>query len=569
MNDMYIELLADLIAKTNCIPATRETLRDLIEIPDDDTRGDYALPCFSFAKILKKSPEQIAKNIAEAIVLPKEFSNVFVVGGYINCMLNKEIFIENTLKELLIKKENYFKLNLGNNEIVVLEYSSPNIAKPFSISHLRSTNIGNALYKILTFVGYNVIGINHVGDWGTQFGKLIVAYKRWGSADFLKEDPIKNLFNLYVRFHKEAEHDPKLIDEARENFKKMEEKDESLLDLWKWFSTVYLNDFKRIYAALGVRFDHITGESFYNDKINSVFELLRSKNLTHINEGALIVDLTNYDMPPLLVKKSDDSSLYATRDLAALLYRKKEYKFTKILYVVGAEQKLYFKQLFKTIELMGLPWASLCTHIDFGLFHFKEGKMASRTGNIIELEKVIQKAKELALHTINEKNPELEGKESIAESIAIGAIKFSDFASKRIKDVLFDWDEMLRFDGETGPYLQYTNVRILSLLRKFGKDVDDLDCELSKLETNDEFLLVKALYNFTSKLFKAATEYEPSYIAQGLIDIAKKYNKFYNSCRILEVKKPIAEARIALSYGTHIVLKLGLSLLGISTPEKM
>ncbi len=570
MSDRYKIILAEEIIKTNCIPSLiPEHCIELLEMPNDSNLGDYALPCFNFSKTLKKNPQKIAEDLMNRMTLSSEFSEIKVIGGYLNFFLNKKLFIKDTLTELLEKRENYYKLNIGNNETILLEYSSPNIAKPFSVSHLRSTNIGNALYKILTFLGYHVIGINHVGDWGTQFGKLIVAYKRWGSADFLKKDPIKNLFNLYVQFHKEAETNPSLVDEAREVFKKMEEKDAALIDLWKWFTTVYLNDFKRIYDALDVKFDHITGESFYNNHVASIIELLESKNIAKINEGALIVDLAAFDMPPLLVKKSDASSLYATRDLAALLYRKKEYKFSKILYVVGSEQKLYFKQLFKTIELLGFEWGKSCTHIDFGLFHFKDGKMASRTGNIVELEKVITKANELALQTINEKNPDLEDKEIVAEKVAIGAIKFSDFSSKRIKDVLFDWNEMLRFDGETGPYLQYTNVRILSLLRKYEKDIEDLDCEFSKLETIDEFLLVKELYNFRTILVKAASEYEPYYIAKGLIDIAKRYNKFYTSHQILKVKKSIAEARIGLSYCTHIILNLGLSLLGIQAPSQM
>ncbi|HHT9124171.1 MAG TPA: arginine--tRNA ligase, partial [Candidatus Wunengus sp. YC63] len=449
-----------------------------------------------------------------------------------------------------------------------IDYSSPNIAKHLAVHHLRSALIGSAIYNIYKTLGYRCIGINHLGDWGTQFGQLIVAYKKWGSEDTHTSYTVTDLNNLYVKFHQEAEKNTALEDEAREWFKKLEAGNSEAKELWQRFKDISLKEFQKIYDMLGIHFDAFVGESFYNTMVEDTVTRIKEKGLTRISEQALIVDLETYNMPPCLLRKKDDATLYATRDIAAAEYRKKTYNFAKMVYVVGSEQKLHFKQVFKVLALMGYDWANHCVHVDFGLMKFKDGKMSTRKGKVVLLEDLLIEAVERIKEIIEAKNPSLENKENVAQDVGIGAVIFADLSAKRNKDVVFDWDEALNFEGETGPYVQYTHARLCSILRKYGRPVTaDIPFEL--LKEDETIILIKNLWRFPSVILKAAELYEPSLISNYLIDVCGNLNRFYNAHRVLSDDGELTKARILLVDSTRQVIKNGLNILGIRAPERM
>ena len=538
---------------------------ELIVTPPDNSMGDYALPCFKFAKILRKSPVVIAQELATSFVKGEVITDVSAVNGYLNFTVNRLSKTYGVLSEILSKGEEYGSSSLGEGKTICIDYSSINVAKPFHIGHLSTTVIGGALYKIFKKLGYNVVGINHLGDYGTQFGKLIYAYKAWGNREEVEKYRVKELMRLYVKYHDEAEKNPALDDEARNYFKLIENGDKECNELFKWFKDLTLIDVERVYKQLGVTFDSYAGESFYNDKMSPVIEELTNKNLLTLSDGAKIVDLSSYDMPPCLILRSDGASLYATRDLAAAYYRKQTYNFDKCLYVVAYQQNLHFKQIFKVLELLEKPWAKDMVHVAFGMVSLEEGTMSTRKGKVVFLEDVINKCCEKALNIINEKNPDLEDKVETANSVGTGAVIFGALSSSRIKDIVFSYDKVLNFDGETGPYCQYTYARAKSVLRK-GGDVGDFS---SYKPNADEYDLISLLSKYPETLSASAERYEPSLITRFTVDVCEAYNKFYFNCKILGEEDEIKNFRLALTKATATVIKNALSLLGIKTPEKM
>jgi len=545
-----------------------EEISTLLSTPPDPKLGDYAFPCFT----LGKNPQEQAQNIKKQIKLPKFLSKIETAGPYLNFSLNPRHLAETTLTKIHQEKSNYGKQNIGKNKKIVIDFSSPNIAKPFGIGHLRSTVIGNSLSKILHSLNYHPIGVNHLGDWGTQFGKLIVAYKKWGKPAQLKKDPIKYLLKLYVKFHKEAEKKPQLEDKARIWFKKLEDGNKEALALWEDFRELSLDEFNRIYHLLDVAFDTYHGEAFYNKMLNKTIKELKNKVKTEISEGALIVNLKKYNLPPLMLRKSDRATTYATRDLAAALYRLKQYQPEKIIYVVGSEQKLHFQQLFKVLELFDKKNKSKFVHINFGLFRFPEGKISTRKGNIIFLEEVLNKATRLAQKIIKEKNPNLKNKKEIAQIVGLGAIIFADLSNDRIRDVQFNWERFLSFEGETAPYLQYTYARACSILRKAKKEQNQNISPKINFETfnhPEEITALKLLYQFPETIIKSAQTYKPHHLANYLIKLAQSFNEFYHKCPVISDQKHIMKARLLLVDSTRQVLENGLKLLGIKAPEEM
>lgn len=543
-------------------------LYEMLETPPNPEMGDVALPCFKLSKIMRKAPAQIAAELSGLFDNCDYIEKVDAVSGYLNFFLNRTAFSENVIKSVLESGNNYGSSDMGKGKNIVIDYSAPNIAKPFHVGHLRSTVIGNSLYQIFKFMGYNCIGINHLGDWGTQFGKLITAYKKWGNKEKVEQNQIKELMALYVKFHEEAEKDPSLNDEARAWFAKMEKGDEEALQLWQWFKDISLKEFNRVYKILGVSFDSYAGESFYNDKMDAVVEELKNKGLLKESEGALIVDLEEYNMPPCLILKTDGSTLYATRDIAAALYRKKTYNFDKCIYVTASAQSLHFKQWFKTIELMGYDWAKDLVHVTFGLVSIGGEKLATRTGNVVLLEDLLTQAIQKTREIMEEKNSDIENKDEIARQVGVGAVIFSDLSSNRIKDVSFSWDEVLNFDGETGPYVQYTHARACSVISKVGEPVTK-NFDASKLDGKEEFALVKTIYSFPDKVKLAMEELEPSIITRYLIDLAQDFNRFYNNNKIAVDDPEVRKARLALTMATKITLANGLKLIGLTAPERI
>lgn len=565
---------------------SEEELTNLVVVPPDSKLGDFAFPCFKLGKpkMGQRShlgtdensshpvnPKEEAEKLKHKLKLPDFVDRAEVAGPYLNFFLKNKIVVEETLNHIYQEQKEFGKQNLGKGKKVVVEFSSPNIAKPFGIGHLRSTVIGSSLYKIYSALGYDVFGVNHLGDWGTQFGKLIVAYKKWGSEEELKQEPIKYLLGLYVRFHQEAEKDKKLDDEARAEFKKLEDSNKESIALWEKFKQLSLQEFQRIYKILEVNFDSQHGEGFYNNLLESSIKELQQKVKTEISEGALIVDLEKYKMPPFMLRKSDGASTYHTRDLAAALYRLKKYKPEKIVYVVGAEQKLHFQQLFTVLKLAGVDKEKL-THVDFGLFRFPEGKMSTRKGQVIFLEDVLNKAIELAEKIIEEKNPTLQNKKEVAYMVGVGAIIFADLSNDRIRDIEFDWNRMLSFEGETAPYLQYTHARSCSILRKAVKEHSlgvspHVNFEL--FQSPEEIAVVKKLYAYPEVLMKVAQTNKPHHLAHYLIATAQAYNEFYHKCPVLSEDKNLTKARLLLVDCVRQVLENGLNLLGIKAPEEM
>ena len=556
----FKQKVVDLVSEQVDLP--KEKISMLIERPKNPKMGDYAFPAFALAKIEHKNPALIAKDIAEKIS-DDNFTSIQAVGPYVNFAIDHAKLVNATLNDVLTEKEHFGDQKLGEGNVPI-DMSSPNIAKPMSMGHLRSTVIGNSIAKTLEKVGYTPIKINYLGDYGTQFGKLITAYRLWGNEEDVKKDPITNLFHYYVKFHEEAEKDPKLEDEGRAAFKKLENGDEEEIKLWKWFREVSLQEFNRIYKELGVTFDSYNGEAFFNDKMQPVVDELREKGLLEESRGAQVVNLGE-DENPALILKSDGSSLYMTRDLAAALYRKKEYDFVMSLYVAGGEQTGHFKQLKQVLKKMGYDWSDNIHHIPFGLITQGGKKLSTRKGNVVFLDQVLKDAVSLAEQQIEEKNPNLSNKKQVAHDVGVGAVVFHDLKNDRMDNFDFDLEEVVRFEGDTGPYVQYTNARAQSILRKANKEIS-----MDNLSLNDDwsFAVAKALADFPAIVEKASEKFEPSIIAKYALDLSKKFNKYYANVRILDVDNQL-NARLALVQATSIVLTEALRLLGVNAPKEM
>ena len=565
------DIAASIICRNNDA-LEMSTIRDMLDTPPNPDMGDVALPCFKLSKTMRKAPNMIAEELAESIKDTECFTKVEAVSGYLNFFVDRTTYIDSVVDEIFEKGSEYGSENIGEGKTIVLDYSAPNIAKPFHVGHLFTTVIGSSLYRTYKFMGYEAIGVNHLGDWGTQFGKLIVAYKKWGNAEAVKEEKVKELVRLYVKFHEEAEKDDSLNDEARAWFTKLENGDSEAHDLWKTFIDISLEEFKKVYDLLGIEFDSYAGESFYNDKMQPIIDELNEKGMLKESDGAQIVDLDEYDMPPCLILKSDGSTLYATRDIAAAFYRKKTYDFHKCLYVMGGSQALHFKQWTKVVELMGYDWVKDCVHVPFGMVSIGGVKLATRSGNVVLLDDLFAEATKRTLDIINANNPDLENKEEVAKDIGVGAIVFGYLQNSRIKDISFDWETALNFDGETGPYVQYTHARTCSLLSKAGDDAGKVDwskVDAGVLSTKPEFMLSKILAGFTDKIKVALREYEPSVITRYLVDVAQAFNSFYHDCPVLVEDEVLRTSRLALVKATGIVLKNGLYLIGLKAPERV
>ncbi len=550
----------------------KEELKTYIEIPPNSDLGDYAFPCFKLAKSLRKAPPVIASEIKEAIKLDDgSIEKIEIVGGYLNIYINKASLAETVLKEVAQKQEKYGSSNIGMGKNVVIDYSAPNIAKPFHIGHLRSTVIGGALYKIYNFLGYNSVGINYLGDWGLQFGKVMAGYDMWKDEYDFSQSEIQAILKIYVRFCQEEKEKPELTELAREYFKRLEDGEEKEVETWKWIRRISLENYQKTYNLLNSKFDSYNGESYYNDKMDAVVDELREKGLLKESEGAQVVDLSEYDMPPCIIITSAGTTIYATRDLASLKDRINKYDFDKAIYVVGNEQRLHFKQVFKVLELMGYPeYARKCEHVPFGLVVDKDGeKIGSRKGNSVFLEDILKEAIQKVEKIIDEKNPGLEDKGEVARKVGVGAIIFNDLSNSRIKDEIFDWDMLLNFQGETGPYIQYIYVRTRSLLEKAGYVPDLENINFSKLQEKEAVETLKLLYRFNEFVTLAADKNEPSIISRYLIDVAQNFSTFYNEHKIITEDKTVQDARLALTYAVGTVLKSGVTLLGMEMPNKM
>lgn len=564
MKAQLIDILAENIQEME-----KEEIASALEIPKKSDMGDFAFPCFKLAKVYRKAPNMIAEDLTQKILEKNYdiFSKVENVGGYINFFFAKEQFAKQLVKT--VGAEDFGASHEGEGKTICIDYSSPNVAKNFHVGHLRTTIIGNSLYKIYSKLGYHVERINHLGDWGTQFGKLIVAYKRWGSKEAVEKNGISELMKIYVKFHQEADKDDSLNDEARAWFVKMEQGDEEALSIWQWFKEISLVEYKRIYKLLGMEFDHYTGESFYRDKTQAVVDELNDKHLLVESDGAHIVPLDDYNMAPCLITKKDGSSIYATRDLAALFYRKETYHFDKCIYVTGLEQKLHFAQVFKVIELLGYDWYDQLVHVPYGLVSMEGGKLSTRSGNVIYAEEILHESIQKIYEIIEEKNPDLEDKKTVARQVGIGAILFNDLYNQRIKDVVFNWDKILNFDGETGPYVQYTYARCASVMRKAGDVTIPEEIDYSVLTDDVTMNLLKDITRFPEVIKDAADKYEPFMISRFVVSVAQHFNKFYHDCQINVEDENVKMARLKVVSITMRVIKDALALLGIECPEQM
>ncbi len=568
--------IANSIAKV--VELNSEELYTFIEVPKDSVNGDYAFPCFKLAKELRKSPMVIAEEIKEKIELNNEvIEKVVVVSGYLNFFVNKNKLAEEIVKEFSRNKE-YGKSEIGKGKNIVIDYSHPNIAKPFHIGHLRSTVIGQALYNTYEYLGYDVKGLNYLGDYGTQFGKMIEGYKLWGEEYDIEKDPINQMMDIYVRINNLCKEDETVLERCRDNFKKLEDGDPYCVDLWKRFRELSLNEFHKIYEILGGRFDSWDGEAYIAPKVPEVVELLKKSGKLTLSEGAQIIDLEEKNMPPCMIEKSNGSSTYAARDLAAILYRARTYDFDKALYVTSYEQILHFKQVFETAKLLGLDekYTNGLEHVSFGMVLLPTGKMSTREGTVVKLEDLLNESIERAQKVIEEKNPDIENKEEIAKKVGIGAVIFNDLSNNRIKDEVFDWDTILNFQGETGPYIQYTYVRTKSIIEKAGVTVENIENNdilgnicLENLQDTDSQNILKLIYNFEDILKQVTDKNEPSILSRYLIDVAKAYSTFYNNNKVIVDDEKVKNARVFLTYATGKILKIGANLLGIEMPEKM
>jgi len=565
MNPLKSEIIRQLGALTGLPP---EEIEKLLEVPPREELGDYAFPCFALSKKLRKAPPAIAQELAKKIQIGEDAFKVTAAGPYLNFSLNKVKYIEAVLTAIFQLKGNFGTDSSGQGKTMVIDYSSPNIAKPFGIGHLRSTVIGQALYLIFQKLGHPVVRINHLGDWGTQFGKLLVAFGKWGNEKEFEQNPVNYLFELYARFHQEAEKSPELEDLAREEFRKLEQGDKENTELWKRFREISLNEFKRIYQILDIEFDSYAGEAFYDSQIERVLNELERTKLTEISQDALVVNLDKFNLPPCLIKKKDEATLYTTRDLAAALYRHNTYNFHKSLYVVGSAQQLHFQQVFKVLELMGYAWSKDCIHVDFGWVKFQEQILSTRSGHILLLEDVLKRSIQLVREIIAEKNPDLEDKEAVSNQVGIGAVVFAFLSRRRQKDFDFSWEEVLNFDGETGPYLQYTHARLCSLQRKFDRKIDS-GVDFAKIASPEEFQLAKLLETFPEIIKSSAEQYEPQILSSYLLKLAGVFNTFYQKVRIITEDKESTQAKMLLVRCTQMVIQEGLRLLGIKAPERM
>lgn len=556
--------IATLLEKVTGV--TQQEIINAIKIPPQKEMGDFAYPCFRLAKQFKKAPPLIAQELCEKIERPDFIEEIKIQNAYINFFINKNVYSKEVLQEVL--KQDFGTNKIGQGKTIVIDYSSPNIAKPFHVGHLRSTVIGNALYHIFEALGYHCEGINHLGDWGTQFGKLIVAYQKWGSKEAIEQKGIQELMRIYVKFHEEAEKQPALEDEARSWFVKMQDGEKEALTLWKWFYDISIKEFDRVYAMLQVHFDAYTGESFYNDKMAAVVEELKQKNLLQQSEGAMIVNLEEEKMPPCLIIRKDGGTLYATRDITAAIYRKNTYHFDKCIYLTALDQNLHFSQWFHVIKKMGYDWWKDLIHVPFGLVSLDSGKLSTRHGNVVLMEELLNQAIAETSKIIEQKNPDLPNKQEVAKQVGIGAVIFNDLYNSRIKDVVFSWERMLNFDGETGPYVQYTHARACSILRKGNCSLAET-IDYSKLTDDVSMEVLKLLVQFPEKIQEAADKLEPFIVTRYLVNLSQAFNKFYHDNSILTSEEGTKEARIALVIAVKTILKKGLALLGIQAPEQM
>lgn len=565
----FKQIIAKQISKT--IEINAKELEGYIETPKDSKNGDYAFPCFRLAKELRKAPPAIASEIKEKLEPVEEIEKVEVTGGYLNFFINKSTLAEEVLGEIS-KTEQYGKSIVGEGKNIVIDYSAPNIAKPFHIGHLRSTVIGGALYNIYKYLGYNVTGVNHLGDYGTQFGKLIEGYKMWSEEYDIEKDPINELTKIYIRINEACKNDEQILENCRNNFKKLEDGDSYCVEIWKKFRELSLQEFQKVYDLLGSKFDSWNGESFYSDKMPEVIDLLQKTGKLVESQGAKIIDLEDKGInTPCIIEKSNGSTTYATRDLAAILYRARTYDFDKALYVTSYEQVLHFKQVFEVAKLLGLDekYTNGLEHVSFGMVLLPEGKMSTREGNIIKLEELLNEAISRAKEIIEQKNPDLENKEEVAKKVGIGAVIFNDMSASRIKDEVFDWNTILNFQGETGPYIQYTYVRTKSVLEKAGYLPKIENVKIDNLSDEYSMAILKLIYNFEDILIQVTDKNEPSMLARYLIELAKAYSSFYNENKIIADDKDAQDARVYLTYAVSHVLKQGANLLGIEMPEKM
>ena len=564
----FKETIAEALQKATDL--NKEELKSYIEIPKDTSMGDYAFPCFKLAKKLKKAPPIISTEINEKLqVDEKVITKVEIVGGYINFYVNNTTLVEEVLKEYDNKKEQYGNSKIGEGKNVVIDYSAPNIAKPFHIGHLRSTVIGGALYNVYKFLNYNVTGVNHLGDYGTQFGKLIEGYKLWGEEYNIEENPIDELTKIYVRINNLCKEDEKVLENCRNNFKKLEDGDPYCVEIWTRFRELSLKEFQKVYDMLGSKFDSWNGEAFYSDKMQEVVETLEKTGRLVESEGARVIELEN--MAPCIIEKTNGSTTYATRDLAAILYRTRNYDFDKALYVTSYEQVLHFKQVFETAKLLGIDekYTNGLEHVPFGMVRLKTGKMSTREGNIIKLEDLLNEAISRALKVVEEKNPDLQDKEEVAKKVGLGAVIFNDLSNSRIKDEIFDWDTMLSFQGETGPYVQYIYVRTKSVLEKAGYVPEFKDINVNNLSDEASFNIVKIISNFADTLKQVVDKNEPSILARYLIELSQSFSSFYNNNKIIGEDKEKQDARLYLTYVVGNILKTGANLLGIEMPDRM
>ena len=567
----FKQVIAESI-KTKVEDLTVEEIKGLLEVPPNKEMGDYAFPCFKLAKIFRKAPNMIAEDLSTSIELGEGVTKCINLGGYVNFFVAKDALAKKVITQVFDERENYGKSDLGGGKTVVIDYSSPNIAKPFHIGHIRTTVIGNALYKIYSSQGYKVERINHLGDYGTQFGKLIVAYKLWGDKSAVEAEPIKELLKLYVRFHDEAESKPEMEDEARAWFTRLENNDPEAKELWQWFRDESLKEFQRVYDLLEIDFDSYAGESFYSDKMPAVLEELRQKNLLVESQGTMIVDLEDVNLPPALIQKNDGSTLYITRDLAAAFYRKNTYDFDKVIYVVGSQQELHFKQLFNVIRKMGYDWYKDMNHVQFGMVALEEGTMSTRKGRVVFLEDVLRQAIDKTREIIMEKNPGAGDIDKIAKEVGVGAVVFQELSNSRIKDYTFSWSRTLSFEGETGPYVQYTHARCCALKRKANLEISaDLVANINfdLLSDEDSSDVLKVIETFNKSIQTSMRKNEPHIVTRFVLDLAQAFNKFYHNNPIIVEDKELMIARLALVESTRQTIENALDLLGMKAPEKM
>jgi len=569
--EMYKSIIAEHVS-TLVEGITREELQDMLAYPQYASMGDLSLPCFKLSKLFRKAPHQIAEQLVGQFNL-EIIERAEAVSGYVNLFLNKAKLAEQIVGQVLAEGSRYGSRNIGQGKNIVLDFSSPNIAKPFHIAHLRSTVIGHSLYRIFDFEGYKCVRINHLGDWGTQFGKLVVAYKLWGDDDRLANQGIDELLQLYVKFHEQAENQPELEDEARQWFVKMEAGDEEALALWQRFVDISLAEFKRIYELLGVEFDSYAGESFYNDKMDRIVNELKEKQLLEEDDGAALVRLDDYNMSPALILKKDGSSLYHTRDITAAIYRQETYNFEKAIYVTDYAQNLHFQQWFKIIELMGYDWYDRLHHVAFGRVSIEGMSLSTRKGNVLKLEDVLKQAIAKTKGIMEERNPNLADMDEVARAVGVGAIVFNDLSANRIKDIAFNWEDALNFEGETGPYVQYTHARASSILRKAQAAEQGTEAstaiDYSNLTDDYSVNLIKELALFAERIEAAMNKLEPSMISRYAIDVAQAFNQFYHHNPILNAEPTVRAARLALTEATKITLRNALYLVGITAPEEM